>query len=401
MAELKNKRILVIVAGGIAAYKSLELVRRLRDRNAEVRVVMTDAAQQFVGALSFQALSGQPVSMDLLDPAAEAAMGHIELARWADAVVIAPATADILARVCGGLANDLATTICLATSAPLLVAPAMNQQMWQNAATQHNIATLLQRGITTIGPDAGAQACGEIGPGRMAEPDSIVHAINRLFIQPTLSGVRILITAGPTQEAIDPVRFISNRSTGKMGFAIAQAAVDAGADVQVVHGPVAIALPSGAGAHSVTSAEQMYQAVMRHIDGVDIFIACAAVADYSIEDPSEHKRKKSGQTLNLTLTPTRDILRSVTQRPSPPFAVGFAAETENLLDNARSKLEKKSLDMVAANVVGVKGLGFESNDNELHVLWNSGQKLLTKAPKEIIASQLVSLIAKCFGQRSS
>jgi phosphopantothenoylcysteine decarboxylase/phosphopantothenate--cysteine ligase len=401
MTQLKNKRILVIVAGGIAAYKSLELVRRLRDADAAVRVVMTQAAQQFVGQLSFQALSGQIVRSDLLDPGAEAAMGHIELARWADAVVIAPATADILARVCAGLADDLATTICLATTAPLLIAPAMNQQMWQNAATQRNIATLLERGAVSVGPDAGAQACGEIGPGRLAETESILTAINQLFTLPTLSGVRIMITAGPTQEAIDPVRFIGNRSSGKMGFALAQAARDSGADVHLVHGPVAISPPTGVRAEPVVSAEEMYAAVISQIDAVDIFIGCAAVADYRIEEPVKQKRKKSEQTLNLTLTPTRDILRSVTQRPSPPFAVGFAAETENLLEHAQSKLKKKSLDMIAANIVGVEGSGFESSDNELHVLWNGGQKLLAKAPKEIIANQLVGLIATCFGQRPS
>ncbi len=401
MDQLKNKRIVVIVAGGIAAYKSLELVRRLRDAHVQVRVVMTQAAQQFVGPLSFQALSGHAVHTDLLDPAAEAAMGHIELARWADAIVIAPATADILARLGVGMADDLATTICLATRAPLLFAPAMNQQMLQNPATQANISTLLERGAKHVGPESGSQACGEIGPGRMSEPSTIVAAINQLFVQPKLAGVRIMITAGPTQEAIDPVRFIGNRSTGKMGFALAQAAIDRGADVRLVHGPVALPAPSKARVSSVVCAEEMYAAVMRHIDEVDIFIGCAAVADYRIEAPAERKHKKSELALNLTLTATRDILLSVTQRPSPPFAVGFAAETENLLDYARSKLEKKSLDMIAANIVGVEGLGFESSDNELHVLWNGGQELLAKAPKEVIASQLVGLIAKCFAERSS
>ncbi|MFT4562201.1 MAG: phosphopantothenoylcysteine decarboxylase/phosphopantothenate--cysteine ligase [Gammaproteobacteria bacterium] len=398
MSNLENKRVVLIVSGGIAAYKALELVRRVQDAGARVRVVMTAAAQQFVGQLSFQALSGQPVHLDLLDARAEAAMGHIELARWADVVVVAPATADFLARLRAGAANDLASTLCLATTAPVLLAPAMNHQMWQNVATKDNVATLIKRGFPTVGPDSGAQACGEFGPGRMAEPLTIVGAIADLFTTRTLSGRRVLITAGPTQEAIDPVRYLSNRSTGKMGFAIAQAALEAGAEVTLIHGPVSLSPPSGAVAMAVVSADEMYDAVMEQIENVDIFIACAAVADYRIESPATQKRKKNDTSLSLTLTPTRDILHSVTARSTPPFAVGFAAETENLLDHARSKLERKSLDMIAANQVGVKGLGFESSDNELHVLWKGGRKLLAKAPKEVIARQLVELVACVHGQ---
>jgi phosphopantothenoylcysteine decarboxylase / phosphopantothenate---cysteine ligase len=401
MSHLENKRVVLIVSGGIAAYKALELVRRLRDGGASVRVVMTEAAQQFVGPLSFQALSGEPVHTDLLDPAAEAAMGHIEIARWADGVVVAPATADFLARLRAGAANDLASTICLATSAPILLAPAMNQQMWQNMATKDNVATLIKRGLRSVGPDSGAQACGEFGPGRMAEPVAIAAAVADLFITQTLSGTRVLVTAGPTQEAIDPVRYLSNRSTGKMGFALAQAALEAGAEVILIHGPVSLSAPSGAAAIAVVSADDMFHAVMEHIKNIDIFISCAAVADYRIESPATQKRKKDDTSLSLTLTPTRDILKSVTARPMPPFAVGFAAETENLLEHARSKLERKSLDMIAANQVGVKGLGFESSDNELHVLWKGGQQHLAKAPKEVIARQLVGLIARIHAQKES
>lgn len=357
---------------------------------------MTAAAQRFVGQLSFQALSGEPVHTDLLDTAAEAAMGHIELARWADAVVIAPATANFMARLGYGAADDLATTVCLATTAPLLLAPAMNQQMWHNAATQENVNSLSRRGVTIVGPDSGLQACGETGPGRMAEPQAIVDAVNALFACGVLNGVRVMVTAGPTQEAIDPVRYLSNRSSGKMGFAIAQAALEAGAEVDLIHGPVVLTPPSGSRATAVVSAQDMYDAVMATVESIDIFIACAAVADYRIEAPAQQKRKKDDVSLNLTLTPTRDILLSVTALPEPPFAVGFAAETENLLRHARSKLERKSLDMIAANQVGVEGSGFESSANELHVLWKGGEQVLAKAPKQAIARQLVRLIANCY-----
>jgi len=396
MSNLNNKRIVLIVTGGIAAYKALELVRRLRETGATVRVVMTPAAEKFVGQLSFQALSGQPVQSDLLDARAEAAMGHIELARWAEAVVVAPATADFMARLRYGLADDLAATVCLATAAPLLLAPAMNQQMWQNAATQDNAAVLKARGITAVGPDTGVQACGETGPGRMAAPEDIAQAVAAMFSTGTLAGLRVMVTAGPTHEAIDPVRYISNRSSGKMGYAIARAAIEAGAKVSLVAGPVALDPPPGADTQMVVSADEMFEAVMNSIDSADIFIASAAVADYRVAAPAEQKRKKDEHSLSLTLTPTRDILRCVTARPAPPFAVGFAAETENLLQNARAKLEGKSLDMIAANQVGVEGSGFDSNDNELHVLWNGGEQCLAKAPKDIIARQLIGLVAKCY-----
>jgi phosphopantothenoylcysteine decarboxylase/phosphopantothenate--cysteine ligase len=368
------KHVLLIVTGGIAAYKALEVVRRLSEAGAAVRVVMTPAAQRFVTPLSFQALSGEPVHCDLLDERAEAAMGHIELARWADIVVVAPASADFLARLRGGLADDLASTLCLATTAPLLVAPAMNQQMWQNAATVANLAVLRERGIAVVGPADGAQACGETGPGRLVEPDDIAAAALAHFEPPLLAHTRIIVTAGPTQEAIDPVRYISNRSSGKMGYAVAAAAAAAGSEVTLVSGPTALQPPRFVTVLRVISAAEMFDAVASVIDGADIFISAAAA-------------------LSLTLTPTQDILHSVTARPNPPFAVGFAAETDNLIANARSKLERKSLDMIAANIVGVEGVGFDSNDNELHVLWNGGEARLARAPKVAIARQLIALVA--------
>lgn len=394
MSNLDTKRVVLIVTGGIAAYKAIELVRRLREQEAEVRVVMTPAAQQFVGPLSFQAVSGQAVHVDLLDERAEAAMGHIELARWAELVVVAPASADFIARVRAGLADDLAATTILATSAPITLVPAMNQQMWANTATQDNIAALRERDFTILGPASGAQACGEVGAGRMLEAVEIVAALGAgQPPQGTLAGTTIMITAGPTQEAIDPVRYISNRSSGKMGYAVAAAAVAAGAEVILVTGPTALPTPSGVKRVDIISANDMFEAVMADIEQTDIFIAAAAVADYNVAEPATQKRKKEGTSLRLTLSPTQDILKCVTAREKPPFAVGFAAETENLRDNALAKLNKKSLDMIAANTVGVAGVGFESNDNELQVMWHDGGKCLKKASKRIIAEQLVELIA--------
>tara|TARA_R110002096_G_scaffold17266_16_gene59817 strand:+ start:1824 stop:3026 length:1203 start_codon:yes stop_codon:yes gene_type:complete len=394
MSQPTSKRVLLIVTGGIAAYKALEIVRRLREAGAAIRVVMTPAAQRFVTPLSFQALSGEPVHCDLLDERAEAAMGHIELARWADLVVIAPASADFLARLRAGLADDLATTLCLATTAPLLVAPAMNQQMWQHPATMENLAVLRDRGVAMIGPAAGAQACGETGPGRLVEADEIAATAMAHFAAPVLANTRIVITAGPTQEAIDPVRYISNRSSGKMGYAIATAAAAAGAEVTLITGPTTLQPPRSVNVLRVVSAAEMFDAVTSVIDAADIFIATAAVADYRVDEPATSKRKKHDDVLSLTLSPTQDILHTVTARPDPPFAVGFAAETDNLIANARSKLERKSLDMIAANIVGVEGVGFDSNDNELHVLWNGGEMRLARAPKATIARQLIALVAE-------
>lgn len=394
MSVLFHQHVCLIVTGGIAAYKAPELVRRLRDAGAEVRVVMTRAAQEFVRPLTFQAVSGQPVHTDLLDPAAEAAMGHIELARWADLVIAAPASADFMARLAAGFADDLATTLCLATAAPLLIAPAMNRLMWAHPATRSNLATLTARGVRCAGPAEGAQACGETGAGRLAETADIIAAAEALCGTRELAGMRVLITAGPTQEPIDPVRVITNRSSGKMGYAVARAAAAAGAEVTLVSGPTALPAPAGVSITRVATAADMYRAVMAAVARCDIFIATAAVADYTLADPAAHKVKKQGTLLTLTLQPTQDILAAVAARTPPPFTVGFAAETENLLDYARGKLTRKALDMVAANLVGQPGTGFDADDNELHVVWHGGDQPLGRASKDALARRLIELIAE-------
>ena len=374
----------------------LEFVRRARDSGAEVRVVMTAAAQEFVTPLSFQALSGHPVHCELLDAAAEAGMGHIELARWAEQIVVAPASADFMARLRSGMADDLATTVCLASAAPLLLVPAMNQQMWRNAATQENYQALKSRGIDFIGPASGSQACGDVGPGRMVEIAEILDALAASRSGDVLSGLKVLITAGPTQEPIDPVRYISNRSSGKMGYAIANAARRAGATVTLVTGPTKLTVPEGVDAVSVITAAEMFDAVMECASAQDIFVSTAAVADYTIEDPSNEKRKKSQSALELTLQPTQDILKAVAALENPPFTVGFAAETQNVRDNARAKMVRKGLSMIAANDVSDARIGFDSDENELEVYWTDGEKRLEVSSKENIARQLVMLIAERF-----
>jgi phosphopantothenoylcysteine decarboxylase / phosphopantothenate---cysteine ligase len=397
-------RVLLGVTGGIAAYKSAELTRRLQERGADVQVVMTAGAQQFVTPLTFQALSGRPVRTDLWDSAAEAAMGHIELARWPERIVIAPASADFLARLAHGLADDLLSTLCLATDAPLVVAPAMNRLMWANAATQANVAVLRQRGVTLLGPAEGSQACGETGAGRMVEPQDIVDAV---FAAPRsgspqpLRGRKVVVTAGPTRERIDPVRFITNRSSGKMGFAVAEAARDAGAEVVIVSGPVNVATPAGVRRVCVESAEQMMNAVQAEIADTDIFIAAAAVSDYRMREVAEHKIKKTRDEISLELTRTPDILATVAAGAPRPFVVGFAAETQNVERNALLKLEAKKLDMIAANQVG-EGLAFDCDDNALTVYWPGGKHELDRAPKCQLAARLVSVIAERYaaGSRS-
>jgi phosphopantothenoylcysteine decarboxylase / phosphopantothenate---cysteine ligase len=393
---MQGKRILLGVTGGIAAYKSPDLVRRLRERGAEVQVVMTAAAREFVTATTFQAVSGHPVRTDLWDAAAEAAMGHIELARWAEVILIAPATADFLARLAAGQADDLLTTLCLATEAPVAVAPAMNHVMWSNAATRANVATLQQRGIQIFGPGAGDQACGEIGEGRMLEP---LDLVDRIAALPNgdgpLRGRRVLISAGPTRERIDPVRFISNRSSGKMGFAVAQAAREAGAEVVLVSGPVSLPTPPGVRRIDVESAADMLTAVLKEVEGTDIFISTAAVADYRPARPADQKIKKTSDTLDLCMERTSDVLATVAARPERPFVVGFAAETESVEQNARLKLLKKNLDMIAANEVG-HDKAFDCEDNQLIVLWRNGRHELGKASKLALARELVALIAESF-----
>jgi phosphopantothenoylcysteine decarboxylase/phosphopantothenate--cysteine ligase len=392
--------ILLGVTGGIAAYKSPDLVRRLRDRGAEVQVVMTGGAARFITALTLQAVSGQPVRDTLWDEAAEAAMGHIELARWADAVLVAPATADFLARLAHGNADDLLSTLCLATAAPLLVAPAMNHQMWAHPATTANVALLKDRGVAFLGPGEGDQACGETGPGRMLEPDQLAElTMSRLSAERVLAGQRVVVSAGPTRERLDPVRFISNRSSGKMGYAVAQAARDAGADVVLVSGPVGIDPPPGVEFVPVESAQQMFDAVHRAIVGADIYIGAAAVADYQAPTVAAQKIKKSSEKMQLELVKAPDILASVAALTSGrPFVVGFAAETENVEENARAKLTRKRADMIAANRVG-DGLAFDCDDNSLIVLWAGGREEIASCGKPELARRLIAQIARVRGTR--
>jgi len=389
-------RILLGVTGGIAAYKSAELVRRLKERGADVQVVMTAGAQHFVTPLTFQALSGRPVRSDLWDEAAEAAMGHIELARWPDRILVAPASADFLARLAHGLANDLLTTLCLATDVPLRVAPAMNRLMWANPATQANVAALRARGVEVLGPAAGEQACGETGPGRMVEPGELADLI---LAGPAVAGVlrgrKVIVTAGPTRERIDPVRFITNRSSGKMGYAVAEAARDAGAEVVLVTGPVNVPAPRGITCVNVETAEQMMGAVNAHLPGADIFIAAAAVSDYRPVQISAEKIKKTSESMVLSLTRTPDILATVAAGSPRPFVVGFAAETQNVERNALTKLESKRLDMIAANRVG-DGLAFDCDDNALTVYWPGGRRELPRASKSRLAADLIGVIAERF-----
>lgn len=388
-----NKQVILGVSGGIAAYKAAELVRRLKTAGAEVRVVMTRGGQAFVTPLTFQALSGNPVHTDLLDPEAEQGMGHIQLARWADVVLIAPASANTLARLAHGEGTDLLSTLCLATEATISVAPAMNQQMWQDAATQANIQTLAQRKLHIFGPADGEQACGEVGPGRMLEPDELVDKLSGLFESGVLAGKQVLITAGPTREAIDPVRYISNHSSGKMGYAIAQAAIEAGARVTLVSGPTHLPTPSLVERIDVESAQQMLDAVLPRAAEAEIFIATAAVADYRVEQVSSSKIKKDSDTLSLDLTKTPDILAEVSGLSvARPFCVGFAAETNNVSAYAKQKLLNKGLDMIAANQVG-EGLAFNVEDNALQVIWTGGEHKLPMMSKHKLARELIQLIA--------
>jgi len=398
MAVLSQRKIVLGVSGGIAAYKSADLVRRLREAGAEVRVVMTKAAEGFVGPLTFQALSGNPVHLDLLDPQAEAAMGHIELARWADTVLIAPASADVIARLAHGLANDLLTTLCLATDAQLVLAPAMNRLMWRHPATQDNCRLLERRGVRLLGPAAGEQACGEVGEGRMLEPLQIVSLLAEAQSAP-LRGRTVLITAGPTREPIDPVRYITNRSSGKMGFAVAAAAQRAGARVLLVAGPSAQPTPPGVERIDVETAAEMCEAVLARVDQADIFIGAAAVADYRPAQVADAKIKKKSESLALELERTTDILQTVAARTPAPFTVGFAAETNDLAAYAEDKRRRKRLDMIAANWVG-GGAGFDRDDNALEVFWEGGHVSLGPQDKTRLAVELIQLIAERFHDKN-
>lgn len=399
---LSGKKIVLGISGGIAAYKCPELVRRLRERGAEVRVVMTPAAKAFITPLTLQAVSGHPVADDLLDPAAEAAMGHIALGKWADLVVLAPATADLIARLAAGMANDLLTTLCLATSAPLAVAPAMNQQMYRADATQNNLRTLEQRGVLLWGPESGDQACGDVGPGRMVDPLALVELARRHFATVNdLQHLNVMITAGPTREALDPVRFITNHSSGKMGFAIAQAAAARGANVTLVAGPVNLPTPANVRRIDVTSAQDMQQAVMAQAARQQIVIGCAAVADYRAQRVADEKIKKQGDEITVTLVKNPDIIAGVAAMSEQrPYVVGFAAETRNVEEYARQKLARKKLDLICANDVSLSGQGFNSETNALHLFWQDGDKRLPLCDKRLLGQQLIDEIVSRYDEKN-
>ena len=394
--QLQNKRILLGVTGGIAAYKAAEIVRRLREQGAEVRVVMTDAAKEFITPLTLQAVSGHIVANSMFDPQAEAGMGHIELAKWADLVLVAPATANVISRLTTGMGDELLTTLCLASPAPLAIAPAMNMQMYLHAATQSNLKVLAERGVHIWGPGVGSQACGDVGPGRMLDPMDIVEEVTK-FLQPVpQTDLSFLITAGPTREAIDPVRYISNYSSGKMGFALAEAAAAIGAKVTLVAGPVNLPTPKGVKRIDVESALEMQSAVEAEVAQHPIFIGCAAVADYRLAEVAPQKMKKTeGQEgLSLQLIKNPDIIAGVAARTDKPFVVGFAAETQDVARYALDKLQRKGMDMIAANDVSRAGQGFNADQNALTVFWADGQQELPLASKQQVAQQLISLIIK-------
>lgn len=392
MADIVHRQIVLGVTGGIAAYKAAELTRELQRKGFDVQVVLTRAAASLVAPATFQALSGKPVFSDLWDPRVADSMGHIELSRGKDAIVVAPASADFLAKVANGLADDLLSTLCLARECPLLVAPAMNRQMWDNTATRRNVERLLRDGVTVLGPASGDQACGEIGLGRMLEPEEIAEAVQGRFSAKLLRGMRVLITAGPTFEPIDAVRGITNRSSGKMGYALARAALDAGAKVSLVSGPVSLAAPAGAEIARVETASQMFDAVKRQIARTDVFIGVAAVADYRVDKPRAHKIKKTDERqLQLKLVPNPDILGWVASRPKPPFCVGFAAESRNLDAYANAKRRRKKVHMMVANLVQ-EAVG--ADENEVTVLDDSGTHRFERAPKDVVARRLIAHIAE-------
>ena len=399
--ELQYRRVLLGVTGGIAAYKAAEILRQCQNMGAEVRVVMTPAATEFITPLTFQALSGLPVHTQLMDVEEEAGMGHINLARWADVILVAPASADFIARLASGMANDLLTTLLLATEKPVMLAPAMNRAMFDDQNTQNNLRQLESQGVVILGPGEGVQACGEVGLGRMLEPEDLAQAVVEHFQTGELAGLNVLLNAGPTRENIDPVRYISNHSSGKMGFALAQACVEAGAHVTLVAGPVYMPTPSGVERIDVVSAREMADAVLSRSAQADIFIASAAVVDYTPVEIAENKIKKNASQMQLILVKTIDILTSVATQGSATFCVGFAAETDNLEAYAKGKLEKKSLDMIAANWVGRKNVGFNSENNALSVYWKGGEQELGYMPKSELARELVTLIAKRYHEKNT
>ena len=404
MQQLCNKRILLGITGGIAAYKSAELVRLFKKANAEVRVIMTQGAMEFITPLTLQALSGNPVHHTLLDTEAEAGMGHIELAKWTDILVIAPASANFIARLTQGMGDDLLTTVCLATEAPICIAPAMNQAMWLDPATQRNIKQLKELrndSLKIIGPDQGQQACGDTGPGRMMEPDLITNEVAKAFETGALAGISLVITAGPTREAIDPVRYISNHSSGKMGYAIAEAARDAGALVTLISGPVNIPPVKGIETRHVVSAEEMLKATLATTEQCQIFIATAAVADYRPAEIADQKIKKSDEEISIPLMKNPDILASVAASDTAPFCIGFAAETQNIEQYARDKMSRKKLSMIIANDVSRSDIGFNSNDNAVKVFMPRGKKEFGVMSKTNLARHLVKLIADEYNQEKN
>lgn len=401
MKPLTNKRVLLGVTAGIAAYKTPDLVRKLIELGAEVQVILSRNAEQFVAPLALQAVSGHAVHNYAMTAESESGMGHIDLARWADIVLIAPATANFIARLCQGNADELLTTVCVATEAPIAVAPAMNQQMWQNPATIHNIATLRQRKVAILGPDSGEQACGEVGPGRMLQPIDLAAEVGKLFATESLSGTQIMITAGPTWEALDPVRGITNHSSGMMGYALAQAAIEAGARVTLVSGPTALTPPERAKIINVVSALDMHAAVMQDIQDQHIFIGVAAVADYRPADQQAQKIKKSQDEMTITMIKNPDILADVAARDPAPFCVGFAAETNDVVAYARGKLERKKLDLIAANHVGGDETGFGVPDNAITLISADTVTPLPKQNKHALARQLIAEIAKHYHTKNA
>lgn len=400
MKSLSNKRVLLGVSAGIAAYKTPDLVRKLGELGAEVQVILSKNADQFVTPLALQAVSGHAVHSHAMSAESESGMGHIDLARWADIVLIAPATANIIARLCQGNADELLTTVCVATEAPIAVAPAMNQQMWQNAASEANMRTLAKRGVHILGPDAGEQACGEIGLGRMLQPVEIAERVGQLFQTTTLTGKKVMITAGPTWEALDPVRGITNHSSGMMGYALAQAAVEAGAEVTLVSGPTHIPKPERTNIIDTVSALDMHAAVMANVKEQDIFIGVAAVADYRPISSADEKIKKNADEISITMVKNPDILADVANLKSRPFCVGFAAETNDVIDYARGKLERKKLDLIAANHVGGTETGFGTPDNAITLISKDSVIELPKQNKSALARSLMSEIALCFSQKN-
>lgn len=402
MLNIRTAKVLLGVTGGIAAYKSPELVRRLRDLGAEVQVVMTPSAEKLVSATVFQAVSGREVRVDLWDEQAEAAMSHIELARWADLVVVAPATANTMSQLATGTASSLLTTLCLATEAPLVLVPAMNQAMWRNPATQHNREVLTQRGIRLIGPAEGEQACGDTGPGRMVEPADIVSTLRGAFVATAgqLDGVTVVVTAGPTREPIDPVRYVSNRSSGKMGFAVAAAAAAAGGRVTLVTGPVNLPTPPGVDRLDVETAAEMHDVALAHAEKADIYIGAAAISDYRPQKVQKQKIKKQSATLSLDMVRSKDVLADIAALKNAPFTVGFAAETERLEEYARGKMLAKKLDMIVGNLVG-KDLCFEQDDNSVLVLWHGGAEEIPRMSKTEVAQRLVGLISARYRQAAN